>query len=215
MSLEQTEEEQVEALKNWLKKNGSALIFGLALGLAAIGGYRFWTDYQSNQSQKASLIYSNLQNYLVSGDSARVFEAGRQLVKHFSGTPYAALAALGMARMSVESNSLDAAEVHLRWVIKNANQDGLKHIARLRLARVLAAEKKYDQALALVNDNSQASYASLYSEVRGDILYAQKHPEQARSAYQQALETIAEGDRRRALIEMKMDDLPAVDSARG
>lgn len=215
MSLEQTEEEQVEALKNWLRKNGSALILGLALGLAAIGGYRFWADYQGNQSQKASLIYSNLQNYLISGDSARVFEAGRELVKHFSGSPYAALAALGMARMSVENHSLDAAEVHLRWVIKNANQDGLKHIARLRLARVLMAEKKYDEALALLNNNTQASYASLYNEVRGDILLAKKQPEQARSAYQQALDTLAEGDRRRTLIEMKMDDLPAIDSARG
>lgn len=213
MELHQTEEEQVEALKTWFKKNGSALVFGLAIGLAAIGGYRFWTDYHGGQSQKASLLYSNLEDYLISGDSPRVFEVGRELVEHFSGTPYAALAALGMARMSVESHSLDAAEVHLRWVIKNADQDGLKHIARLRLARVLATEKKYDKALALMKISGQGSYASLYSEVRGDILLAQHRPEQARSAYQQALDTIADGDRRRTLIEIKMNDLPATATA--
>ncbi len=213
MSLEQTEEEQVEALKSWLRKNGSAIIIGLALGLAAIGGYRFWVDYQAGQSQKASMVYSNLQNYLISGDSAGVFAVGRQLVELFPGTPYAALAALGMARMSVESNSLDAAEVHLRWVIKNAGEDGLKHIARLRLARVLATEKKYDEALALMKQSKLGSYTSLYSEIRGDILLAKKQPEQARSAYQQALNTIAKDDRRRALIEMKINNLPAIDSA--
>ncbi len=215
MELHQTEEEQVQALKAWFKKNGSALIFGLAIGLASIGGYRFWIDYQNNQSQSASLAYSNLQNYLLAGDSARVFEAGGKLVKQFSGTPYAALAALGMARMSVENGSLDAAEVHLQWVIDNASQEGLKHVARLRLARVLMAEKKYDKALALVNSSTRASYASLYSELRGDILLAQKQIEQARSAYQQALETIAANDRRRLLIEMKLNDLPVTDSAQG
>ncbi len=215
MSLEQTEEEQVEALKAWFKKNGSALIFGLAIGLAAIGGYRFWSDYQVSQSQKASLVYSGLQNHLITNDSARVFESGEQLVKQFPNTPYAALAALGMARMSVENNSLDAAEVHLRWVIDNAGQDGMKHIARLRLVRVLAAEKKYDEALALINSTSHGSYASQYSEVRGDILLAQNQPEQARSAYQQALDTIAENDQRRMFIEMKLNDLPVTDSAPG
>lgn len=209
----QTEEEQVQALKAWFKKNGGALIFGLALGLAVIGGYRFWADYQLGQAQNASLAYSNLQTYLIANDSAKVFELGEKLVKDFSSTPYATLAALGMARMSVENHSLDAAEVHLRWVIKNAGQEGMQHIARLRLARVLAAEKRYDAALALINSVSAKSYASLYSEVRGDILLAQEQYEQARSAYQQALDTIANNDQRRVLIEMKLNDLPVTDSA--
>ncbi len=215
MSLDQTEEEQVEALKAWFKKNGSALVFGLAIGLAAIGGYRFWIDYQIGQSQKASLVYSGLQNHLITNDSVKVFAAGEQLVKQFPGTPFAALAALGMARMSVESDSLDAAVVHLRWVIDNAKQDGMKHIARLRLVRVLAAEKKFDEGLALANIAGQGSYTSLYSEIRGDILLLQNQSEQARSAYQQALDTIAENDQRRILLEMKLNDLPATDSAQG
>lgn len=215
MSLEQTEEEQIEALKNWFKKNGSAMIVGLALGLAVIGGYRFWVDYHGSQSQKASMEYSNLQNYLINGNAAGVFGVGKQLVEVFPGTPYAALASLSMARMSVQRNAFDAAEVHLRWVIKNASEDGLKNIARLRLARVLLAEKKYSQALALVSKNSEGSYTSLYSEVRGDILLAQKQPRQARSAYQRALKTMRNGDRRRVLIEMKMNDLPTTDNAKG
>lgn len=215
MSLERTEEEQVEALKAWFKKNGSALIFGLAFGLAAIGGYRFWNDYQLGQSQQASLAYTRLQNHLIAADAAKVFAEGEQLVKHFPGTPYAALASLGMARMSVENGSLDAAEVHLRWVIDNADQEGMQHIARLRLARVLAAEKKYDDALKLVNGSGQGSYVSLYSEIRGDILAAQEQPAQARSAYRKALDTLLDNDQRRPYIEMKLDELPAAESAQG
>jgi len=215
VELHQTEEEQVQALKAWFKKNGGAMIFGLAIGLAAIGGYRFWSDYQLTQSQNASLAYSSLQNYLIANDSGKVFNAGEQMLKNFSGTPYAALAALGMARMSVENDSLDAAEVHLRWVINNADQEGMKHIARLRLARVLTAEKKYDEALSITNNSNhkQGSYASLYSEIRGDILLAKNQPEQARSAYQQALDTLAENDGRGLIIQMKLNDLPATNSA--
>ncbi|MCW9025260.1 MAG: tetratricopeptide repeat protein [Gammaproteobacteria bacterium] len=208
MDTERTEEEQVAAIKDWFKKNGSAIVFGLALGLAAIGGYRFWQDYTIGQGQKASLSYSAFQNKLITADSARVFELGGQIVEQYPGTPYASLAALGMARMSVESNALEGAEIHLNWVINNSKQRGLVHTAALRLARVMAAQKKFEPALALVDSMTEAAYASLYSEVKGDILLAKGQHSQAREAYQQAIVTISANDQRRMVIDMKLNDLP-------
>ena len=210
MDLERTEEEQVAAIKEWFKKNGSAIIFGLALGLAAIGGYRFWQDYTVGQGQKASLVYSQFQNKLIAADSAKVFELGEQIVEMYPGTPYASLAALGMARMSVESNSLEGAVVHLDWVINNSGQHGLVHTATLRLARVLSAQGKFDDALKLVSSPDNQSYASLYSEVEGDILLAQGERLKAREAYQKALTSISANDQRRMVIDMKLNDLPEV-----
>ncbi|MDH5572834.1 MAG: tetratricopeptide repeat protein [Gammaproteobacteria bacterium] len=208
MSIDRTEEEQVEAVKEWFKKNGSALIFGLAIGLASIGGYRFWQDYSNSQLQNASLAYGVYENKLMANELTEVFSLGEKLIKEYPDTPYAALAALGMAKVNVENLSLESAEVHLNWVISNCDQAGLVHIARLRLARILAAQEKYDAALAHVNQ-SQSSFDTLYSEVQGDIMLAKGDISRAREFYQVAVDTADSSDRRTQLILLKMNDISA------
>jgi len=208
VSIDRTEEEQVEAVKEWFKKNGSALIFGLAIGLASIGGYRFWQDYSNSQLQNASLAYGVYENKLMANELTEVFSLGEKLIKEYPDTPYAALAALGMAKVNVENLSLESAEVHLNWVISNCDQAGLVHIARLRLARILAAQEKYDAALAHVNQ-SQSSFDTLYSEVQGDIMLAKGDISRAREFYQVAVDTADSSDRRTQLILLKMNDISA------
>ena len=207
MTTERTEEEQVEAVKDWFKKNGSAIIFGLAIGLASIGGYRFWLDYSHSQSQNASLMYSSYQNKLITNELTEIFNIGEKLIKEYPDTSYAALAALGMAKVNIDNNSLESAEVHLHWVISNSEQAGLVHIATLRLARVLAAQEKYDEALSLINQNTIDSYDSLYNEIHGDITLAKGETSKARELYQSAIDTADQGDRRRQLITIKMNDI--------
>ena len=207
VTTERTEEEQVEAVKDWFKKNGSAIIFGLAIGLASIGGYRFWLDYSHSQSQNASLMYGSYQNKLITNELTEIFSIGEKLIKEYPDTSYAALAALGMAKVNVDNNSLESAEVHLHWVISNSEQAGLVHISKLRLARILAAQEKYDEALSLVNQNTTGSYDSLYNEIHGDIILAKGEPSKARELYQSAIDTADQDDSRRQLILIKMNDI--------
>ncbi len=42
MSEMRTEEEQVEALKDWWKENGRSLLLGVALALAIVFGWKGW-----------------------------------------------------------------------------------------------------------------------------------------------------------------------------
>ena len=51
----ETEEQQVEALKQWWAENGRAVLMGIGLGLVLIFGFRFW------QSSKVSacLLYTS------------------------------------------------------------------------------------------------------------------------------------------------------------
>ena len=207
VSIERTEEEQVEAVKEWFKKNGGAIIFGLAIGLASIGGYRFWQDYSQTQSQNASLAYGFYQNKLITNELTEVFSLGEKLIKEYPGTSYAALAALGMAKVNVENGSLGSAEVHLNWVIANSDQIGLVHIARLRLARVLSAQEKFDEALSLIDKNSTTSFGTLYNELHADIMLLKGETSKARELYQSAIDTADQNDGRRQLISLKMNDI--------
>ena len=54
----ETEEQQVEALKEWWKENGIAVVSGAILGIAALGGWRGWSWYQEKQANEASDLYT-------------------------------------------------------------------------------------------------------------------------------------------------------------
>ena len=91
-------------------------------------------------------------------------------------------------------------------------------IARLRLARILMAEKDYPGALTLLKDSGSKNFAPAYAETRGDVHAAQGNTQQARSEYGLALAATETDAAARARVEMKLDDIgrlqtPAVEAA--
>jgi len=55
-----SEEEQVEALKNWWKENGKSLVLTIALALAVIFGWKAWQNNQRIATENAGIMYQNL-----------------------------------------------------------------------------------------------------------------------------------------------------------
>jgi predicted negative regulator of RcsB-dependent stress response len=202
-----TEEEQVQAIKDWWKTNGRAVIAGLIIGIGAIAGYRYWTNYQTSQSQQASLIYAQVITSAASADSAKAFEQGKSLISNYSGTPYAALTALTLSKLALDKTDYATAAAQLRWVLDNSGDAGLKHIARLRLARVLAAQDKPDLAVSLLNESDTSGFTTLYQETRGDIFVQQGKTSEAVAEYRKALDDVEMNPQRRRTLEMKMNDL--------
>ena len=123
MEVYNTEEEQVQAIKKWWKDNATSLIAGIVIGVLVLGGYRYWTESKQNQAQQASVIYSEI----LSSATNRV-ENGEILKTDYSGTPYAALAALLLAKDNVIANEIDKAVVQLKWVVENNHDSGIQHI---------------------------------------------------------------------------------------
>ena len=207
METYRTEEEQVQAIKDWWKTNGRAVIAGLIIGIGAIAGYRYWTNYQTSQSQQASLIYAQVITSAASADNAKAFEQGKSLISNYSGTPYAALTALTLSKLALDKTDYATAAAQLRWVLDNSGDDGLKHIARLRLARVLAAQDKPDLAVSLLNESDTSGFTTLYQETRGDIFVQHGKTSEAVAEYRKALDDVEMNPQRRRTLEMKMNDL--------
>ena len=46
-----SEDEHAERLKEWWKKNGTSIIFGVVIGVGAIAGVNYWRDYTQTQSE--------------------------------------------------------------------------------------------------------------------------------------------------------------------
>lgn len=207
----ETEDQQLEDLKKWWKENGSSIITGVVLGLAILFGTRSWFAWQERTAQNASVIYSVMMNEAESGNTTVASENAATLIAEFSGTPYASIASLLLARYRIEDNELDAAKAQLQWVLDNGSSDDIRNTARIRLARVLVSQADYDGALALLDAvDTGGSQQGLVSEVRGDIHSQRGDSQQAADAYSEALLLLPADSPARNIVLLKYDNVIAM-----
>ena len=196
-----TEDEQVERLKEWWKKNGTSVVVGVAIGISAIVGVNFWRDYNRSQAEEASARYAQLLS--LQGEDSK--QLGSELISEYACTPYAALSALYLAKISYEEGDTENAETMLKWALQNAKLVSNKHAARLRLARIYLEGEKIDQAEQLVNVEQFDGFDSEYKELLGDIAMLKGDAVSARKSYEQALSTLPEGSNYSGLLVLKLD----------
>ena len=207
----ETEEQQIAELKKWWSDNGTSIIVGVALGLACVFGFRTWLAYQESEAGQASTVYSVMQQGIDSDDRQLVNERADILITQYYSTPYAALAALALAKIRTQEGDLDAAAMQLQWVLDNGDIDVVRDTARLRLARVLIAQQKLDEAEALLQQpRSTAAFDNLYDEVSGDIYSARDNAVAASEAYQRALAATPSNNPGSDLLRLKYENVLAI-----
>lgn len=207
MSTPYDEQDELEKLKAWWKTYGNALLLGIALGLAMLFGYKYWSQYKQEQAETASAIYDNLLEDYRQEKFDAVKEASSRLIDEYASTPYAGLAAMIVARINFETEKAEAGREQLRWAMEHATDGGTRHVARLRLARVLADAGEVDSALALLEVNDIAGFELDYYELRGDLVALKGNKREARNAYQEALKHLDDLPQYRPILNMKLDDL--------
>ena len=202
----QSDQEQIETIQRWLKANGPGIIAGIALGLAAIGGWQYWTKYQQGQAENASVLYDNLVTAIDQDDIPKASGQAIVLRDDYPESIYAALATFMLAKKAVDDGENDKAIKQFEWVLENNKQPEIQDIARLRLARVLLAEKRFSEANTQLSRVVSQTFTAELEELKGDIYMAQDQSDQARTAYQAALtaQGVSGGG---TLLQMKLDSL--------
>lgn len=206
-TLDLHEQEQVEILKAWWKENSKMLLLTLALVLGGYAAIQGWQSYKANQALAASMLFSELTRQIDSGDPKRINDAAVAVIDNYTSSAYAPRASLLAAQVNIMVKDPARAKMQLQWVIKHASEEGLKHVARLNLASVLLDEKNYAEAQELLETPHPDSFDGLYADIKGDVLSAQGKKEEARAAYQQALEKTDAKNTYHNLIGMKLDAL--------
>jgi|TARA_R100000935_G_scaffold56780_2_gene89164 predicted negative regulator of RcsB-dependent stress response len=204
-----TEEEQLAQIKEWWQQNGKPLLFGGALALVLVFGWQFWQKHQLNEAHSASTVYQQLLNAALEeggADTAEVSRLGNLLQKEFAGSHYAQYGSLFVAKVAVESGRLDEAATELQAVLDKPADKTLEELARQRMARVLAAQDKAEDGLALLDGEAVDAFAASREELRGDLLVQLQRPEEAHAAYSKAKELLSQ-DAAIGGLQLKLDDL--------
>ena len=203
MSVYETEEEQIESLKRWWKENGTSIIVGLVVGLGGVFGWQVWNQQIDTAGEQGSIAFEQMMQAVTVDDQASAGKQAELLRIEYESTAYADFAALVQAKVKLEQGDSPAARAQLKWVMNHTKDSGLEQIARLRLARVLLSDGDLNGASALLTNISK-NFTGEFAELRGDIAAANNEPEQARQAYQEAINLEAGN---RTMIEIKMDNL--------
>lgn len=207
MALDHQEQEQLDELKEWWKRHGRLVILFIVAFAVGLAGFHGWRYYRNSQALAAATLYAQMEQADREDDGKKVRAVAGQIVSQYGSTAYAVLASLVAARYSFIAGELAEAKARLQWVIEQARDNEIRDVARLRLAGVLLDEKNYSEALKLVEAKPVDGMASLYSDLKGDILVAQDRLAEARSAYQFALDKSDANSPYRATVQLKLDAL--------
>lgn len=206
-TLDLQEQEQVDAFKAWWKDNGRTVLWTLALVIGGIIGTQAWQSYKVTKRTEAAMMFSELMKQAASNDPKRINDAAAAVIDKYGSSAYAPRAALVAAQANIQARDAARAKTQLQWVIDHADEEGLKNVARLKLASMLLDEKSYADALKLLDATHPDAYTGLYVDLKGDVLNAQGKTEEARAAYQDAFNRLDAKSMYRSLIQMKLDAL--------
>jgi predicted negative regulator of RcsB-dependent stress response len=200
------EQERIAELKAWWEDNRWFVIGALVALVAAFAGWRGWQYWSARQAEDAAAMYTPVAEAARGKDVKRISDAANALRAKHPGSFYASQAALVAAKAAFDAGNLDEARNQLQWVIDKGIEEH-RGVARLRLAAVLLEQKKYDDALKVLDGNKDEAFTALVADLRGDVMLAQGRTDEARAAYKLAMEKAEPRNPVRSIAETKLNAL--------
>ena len=207
MEVYSSEEQQVEAIKSFLKENGIQIVLGAFIGIGGFGAWNWYVDNQAAEKEAASVQYEKFIE--VSQAEGVTSESVESELKAFTTTfgesGYGVFVQLLAAKEAVMDSDFVQAENNLKTALALTDLETLKELVSLRLARIQLELKRYDVALQTLSTIKGEGYAARVAELTGDSHLAQGDKDKARMSYQSAADNGGlEGN---TLLKMKLDDL--------
>ncbi|HEX9450791.1 MAG TPA: tetratricopeptide repeat protein [Burkholderiales bacterium] len=207
MAFDLEEQEQIAELKQFWKQYGTLIVTLAVAALVAFAGMQGWRYYKNSQSGQASALFTKFGEAVRKNDVKEIRALGKQVMDGFGSTAYGPSAAMLLAKINYENGEPAAAAEQLQWAIDKAKDAETAELARLRLASIRLDEKKYDEALKLLETKHSAAMETLYADLRGDVMVAQGKTAEARAAYKMAIEKSLPNSAYRSVVQIKLDAL--------
>jgi len=200
----QTEEQQVEAIKNFWSENGNSIIAGLVIGFAGFIGYNYYQDHQLAQQQQVADSYMTIVED--AGKNPTQFsKKAEDFISKNGESSYASLTALTLAKTAIDKKEFEQAKKDLQIAIDKAPNEAIKALATLRLAHLQIQLNEFDQALTTLAKPMPKAFIASIEETKGDVYVLQNKNDLARNAYQTAIDK--DGLKASPNLQLKIDDL--------
>jgi predicted negative regulator of RcsB-dependent stress response len=200
------EQERIAELRAWWEDNRLYVVAGIAAAILAYAGWQGWRWWTNQQSEDAAAMYKPVAEALKGNDAKKITDAAQPLIAKHPGTFYASESALYVAKAAFDAGNLEEARKQLDWVMNHGVEEH-RGVARTRLAAVLLEQKKYDDALKVLDGNKDEAFAASVADLRGDIMLAQGRLDEARAAYKSAIEKAQGRNPVKQIAETKLNAL--------
>ncbi|AGH80665.1 hypothetical protein PCNPT3_03615 [Psychromonas sp. CNPT3] len=201
----ETEEQQVDAIKGWWKKNGNTFIITALVVLASLWGWRFYHSSAATSQEEVSQEYTDMMIKFTAQGSNKDFTVIEKFISANSGNNYALLASLSLVKEAVLQKDFNLAKTQLKQLQVSDYSESLNPVINLRLARVEAQLKEYDHALETLALISEKSFMAQVEQARGSVYLLQNDLENARLAFKRGIE--ASQGRIDPLLQLQFNDL--------
>ena len=208
-----TDDEQLDSVKSFFKKYGSAMVTGVLIALIAFFGWEYWQKktLAENQNETAKVQQLMDEARTANGDAkvtAALVASADKIVKDNPDSVHAIQAQIVMAKVAYDKNDYALAERELKKVENSKIKDaGLLQVVKIKLADAQLAQKKFDEALKTLSGVTEPAFKATADELRGDIYVAKKDNASARKAYQSAWDNLLERKQERQLLQIKLESV--------
>jgi predicted negative regulator of RcsB-dependent stress response len=213
-----TEEEQIDAIKNWWKTRGLSTVFQVLAVAALYFGWQGWQSQQQQTAEAASTVYqqlldvtATLEREMSDDNYATAAHLVTTLKVEYEGSTYAQYAAMISAKHLNSQEKYSDAIQELDWVIDSKPDQSILLAATLRKSRVLSNSGANAKALEALDVKDRGEFAAAFYELEGDLQFAMGDLAAAKEAYQQAANKLEIGADN-PLLTIKLDSLVVTDS---
>jgi len=189
-----------------------ALIIGItAVVVVSISVFFALDQINKANNEKAAEIYNEWASQEIETDNGKKISIDlfNELIESYKNTGYTKLALLNQAssdaRNGLNVESLNKFLMLIELTDGFGGNDLFNKIARVNAARLLYADKKYDEALNLLEKYSSSSSAMIH-ELLGDILSKQEKTDLAKNQYLLAKDKFTD-ETSTSIVSMKISNL--------
>jgi predicted negative regulator of RcsB-dependent stress response len=183
-----SEKEQIQYIRDWWRENRFYIFIFGALVIGGVAGKSAWETSVENDQLMASSLYESLKVEI----SENNLEAGTVIAEgiyaDYNDSIYADQARLAMAYFYMSQSRDEDAANELRQLIIDSENHELALIGRMRLAKILLYQSKYQEVLDLLEGNVGHAFETKYSELIGDAYYGLEDYQSAEFAYMSSLQ---------------------------
>ncbi|MDQ3025440.1 MAG: tetratricopeptide repeat protein [Pseudomonadota bacterium] len=200
------EQERLAELKAWWEDNRIYVVLAVIAAILTFAGWQAWQWWGVRAAEDAALLYKPVAEAAKGRDPKKIADAAGPLIAKHPRSFYASESALIAAKAAFDAGNLDEARKQLEWALDKGVEEH-RGVARTRLASVLLEQKKYEDALKVLDGNKEAAFAASVADLRGDVMLAQGRIDEARAAYKLAIDKAEGRSPVRSIAETKLNAL--------